>query len=69
MAASGEYVGWVDGAGARVIVRAETIIVTLRRKDGTFFVNSSGNKEDGIKDLRAFKCLEDAYVWMTLPSA
>jgi hypothetical protein len=67
MAAPGEYVGWVDASGARVIVRSETIIVMLRRKDGTFFVNSNGNREDGVKELNVFKSLEDAYVWMTLP--
>ncbi len=30
-----EYVGWVDAAGAKIIVRSQTVVCIIRRPDKT----------------------------------
>ena len=64
--ASGGWIGWVDGENNRILVRAENVTCLMKKADGSYFVNATGNKDDDISELNVFKSLEDAYVWMTL---
>eukprot|EP00037_Helgoeca_nana_P007691 m.69869 g.69869 ORF g.69869 m.69869 type:complete len:132 (-) comp18438_c0_seq1:1723-2118(-) len=62
-----DYIGFVEDEGHRNIVRADTVTIMRKMRDGSFNLHISGySYAKRTHDLQAFQTLDEAFAWMDL---